>query len=123
MQLLSDSPFSMMVSRIVISEDFPSHPILRIDGKHPIDQMYVHHVNQIKTEYAYKFRNNFSAKEKLAQKAAEVADRVLTVPTVYPMFRANLSVIPLQLFAYYVAVNRGCDVDKSKNLAKSVTVE
>ena len=63
MQLLSDSPFSMMVSRIVISEDFPSHPILRIDGKHPIDQMYVHHVNQIKTEYAYKFRNNFSAKE------------------------------------------------------------
>ena len=61
--------------------------------------------------------------EELAQKAAEAADRVLTVPTVYPMFRANLSVIPLQLFAYYVAINRGCDVDKPRNLAKSVTVE
>ena len=34
-----------------------------------------------------------------------------------------LGVIPLQLFAYYVALNRGCDIDKPRNLAKSVTVE
>jgi len=34
-----------------------------------------------------------------------------------------LAVVPLQLFAYYCAVERGCDVDKTRNLAKSVTVE
>ena len=35
----------------------------------------------------------------------------------------SLAVVPLQLFAYYVALNRGCDIDKPRNLAKSVTVE
>ncbi len=59
----------------------------------------------------------------LEDKARQVADRVITVPAVHPLLRPNLSVIPLQLFAYYVAVNRGCDVDKPRNLAKSVTVE
>ena len=36
---------------------------------------------------------------------------------------ASLSVIPMQLLSYYVAINRGCDVDMPRNLAKSVTVE
>lgn len=57
------------------------------------------------------------------ERAAEIADRVITIPVVHSMLRPNLSLIPLQLFAYYVAVNRGCDVDKPRNLAKSVTVE
>ena len=55
--------------------------------------------------------------------AAKIADHVLTIPQVNPLLRPSLSLIPLQLFAYYVAVNRGCDVDKPRNLAKSVTVE
>ena len=55
--------------------------------------------------------------------ARQTADRVLTVPQAHPVLRPSLSVVPLQLFAYYVAVNRGCDVDKPRNLAKSVTVE
>ncbi len=48
---------------------------------------------------------------------------IITVPKVAPMLQPSLSLIPLQLFAYYMAVNRGCDVDKPRNLAKSVTVE
>jgi len=48
---------------------------------------------------------------------------IIPVPRVDPMFQPSLSLIPLQLFAYYVAINRGCDVDKPRNLAKSVTVE
>ena len=40
-----------------------------------------------------------------------------------PLFAASLNVIPLQLFGYYVAVAKGCDIDKPRNLAKSVTVE
>ncbi len=48
---------------------------------------------------------------------------VLTVPDTAPMLLPSLGVVPLQLFAYYVALQRGCDIDKPRNLAKSVTVE
>ena len=50
-------------------------------------------------------------------------DRVLTVPDVEPMLLPQLGVAPLQLLAYYIALERGCDIDKPRNLAKSVTVE
>ena len=52
-----------------------------------------------------------------------VADWVLEIPPVIDILVPLLSVIPLQLLSYYVAVSRGCDVDKPRNLAKSVTVE
>jgi len=51
------------------------------------------------------------------------ADHVITVPHTLPSLQPLLSVIPLQLLAYHVAVLRGCDVDQPRNLAKSVTVE
>ncbi|MEE1114096.1 MAG: glutamine--fructose-6-phosphate transaminase (isomerizing) [Eubacterium sp.] len=53
----------------------------------------------------------------------KVADYVIYIPKVYKYFTPSLSLIPLQMFAYYVAVGRGCDIDKPRNLAKSVTVE
>lgn len=52
-----------------------------------------------------------------------VAEWVLEIPPVTDILVPLLSVIPLQLLSYYVAVSRGCDVDKPRNLAKSVTVE
>lgn len=52
-----------------------------------------------------------------------IADHVIQIPTTNPMFLPSLSVIPLQLFGYYVAAQKGCDIDKPRNLAKSVTVE
>ncbi len=55
--------------------------------------------------------------------AKKVADHVIGVPAVHPALRSSVSLLPLQMFAYYMAVNRGCDVDKPRNLAKSVTVE
>lgn len=54
---------------------------------------------------------------------AELADYIVTIPPTIDPLTPVLSVIPLQLFAYYIAVRRGCDVDKPRNLAKSVTVE
>ena len=51
------------------------------------------------------------------------ADSVMFVPATHPLFVASLEIIPLQLFAYYVAKENGCDIDKPRNLAKSVTVE
>jgi glucosamine--fructose-6-phosphate aminotransferase (isomerizing) len=51
------------------------------------------------------------------------SDDVLYVPECYEPFSPIIVAVPLQLFAYYVATNRGCDVDQPRNLAKSVTVE
>jgi len=54
---------------------------------------------------------------------AEIADHVILLPDMPNLLMPSLVVIPLQLFAYYMSVMRGCDVDKPRNLAKSVTVE
>ena len=51
------------------------------------------------------------------------ASEMFVIPEVHPILQPVLGVIPLQLFAYYIALNRGCDIDKPRNLAKSVTVE
>ena len=51
------------------------------------------------------------------------ADNVITIPDTHEVLLPSLAVLPLQLFAYYMALYRGCDIDKPRNLAKSVTVE
>ena len=53
----------------------------------------------------------------------KTANGVITIPEIHPLLLPSLGVVPLQLFAYYVALMRGCDIDKPRNLAKSVTVE
>ena len=55
--------------------------------------------------------------------AAAIADDIIEIPSVADCLQPIISVIPLQLLAYHIAVARGCDVDKPRNLAKSVTVE
>ena len=57
------------------------------------------------------------------QVISRMADHVIEVPDTLPVFAPVISVIPLQLFSYHIAVLRGCDVDQPRNLAKSVTVE
>jgi glucosamine--fructose-6-phosphate aminotransferase (isomerizing) len=56
-------------------------------------------------------------------RVADVVDDVITVPAVEEFLQPIVTVVPLQLLAYHIAVLRGCDVDKPRNLAKSVTVE
>ncbi len=53
----------------------------------------------------------------------KAADYVIYIPQTNRWFTNSLAIIPLQLFSYYVSVGKGCDVDKPRNLAKSVTVE
>ena len=53
----------------------------------------------------------------------EICDFVVKVPTCDPALSASLSIVPMQLFSYYMGLFRGCDIDKPRNLAKSVTVE
>ncbi|MBQ6830135.1 MAG: glutamine--fructose-6-phosphate transaminase (isomerizing) [Clostridia bacterium] len=55
--------------------------------------------------------------------ATDGADHVVTLPRVHPLFIPSVEVIPLQLWGYFLALARGCDIDNPRNLAKSVTVE
>ena len=61
--------------------------------------------------------------ESRQRQMGKTVESVLTVPDTHLILQPSLGVIPLQLFAYYVALQRGCDIDKPRNLAKSVTVE
>ncbi len=57
------------------------------------------------------------------ERVAALADDVIIVPSVEPWLQPIVNIIPLQLLSYHIANLRGCDVDKPRNLAKSVTVE
>jgi glucosamine--fructose-6-phosphate aminotransferase (isomerizing) len=57
------------------------------------------------------------------QKLKELADDIIIIPKTDQLFSPILTIIPMQLFAYHIAKFRGCDIDKPRNLAKSVTVE
>ncbi|MCI8909787.1 MAG: glutamine--fructose-6-phosphate transaminase (isomerizing) [Oscillibacter sp.] len=61
--------------------------------------------------------------ESRLEKMGKTAGLTAAVPDTHPVFQPSLGVVPLQLFAYFVALQRGCDIDKPRNLAKSVTVE
>jgi glucosamine--fructose-6-phosphate aminotransferase (isomerizing) len=57
------------------------------------------------------------------RRVLDLADDTIVVPHVDDFLQPIVSIVPLQLLAYHMAVLRGCDVDKPRNLAKSVTVE
>ena len=57
------------------------------------------------------------------KRVVQIADDVISVPRVSEPLQPLINIVPLQLLSYHVALLRGCDVDKPRNLAKSVTVE
>jgi len=57
------------------------------------------------------------------EKIKQMVERVIYVPPITPLLSPFLTVVPLQLLAYHIAALKGCDIDKPRNLAKSVTVE
>ena len=57
------------------------------------------------------------------EEIGRLAESVIAIPRVHEHLTPFLSVLPLQLLSYYIALSRGCNVDKPRNLAKSVTVE
>jgi glucosamine--fructose-6-phosphate aminotransferase (isomerizing) len=58
-----------------------------------------------------------------SNRVGDICDDVIWVPETMPILQPVLNVVPLQLFAYFIARHKGCDIDKPRNLAKSVTVE
>ena len=99
-------------------------PIALIDENFPVlviapsDSVYGH-IREIKARGAKVIAIATEGNEEIKQ----FTDDVIYIPKTLEMLTPILSVIPLQLFAYYTAVARGTDVDKPRNLAKSVTVE
>lgn len=86
------------------------------------DELYekmVSNVKEVKARGAFVFA---IAKEGNTE-VEKVADYTLYIPKVSDILAPAVAIIPLQLLAYYMAVEKGCDVDKPRNLAKSVTVE
>jgi glucosamine--fructose-6-phosphate aminotransferase (isomerizing) len=103
-------------SLALITEDFPTIAI------YPSASVYVKIVSNIQE---IKARNGpvLAIATEGNEDIKKIADDVITIPKTLEMLTPILSVIPLQLFAYYMGVLRGYDVDKPRNLAKSVTVE
>ena len=103
-------------------------PIALIDNNIPVvvvapkDQYYEKIVSNIQEVKARK-GNVIAVATKGDNRLIEMVNDVLEIPDSDPIVTPLLAIIPLQLFAYYIAVIRGCDVDQPRNLAKSVTVE
>jgi len=103
-------------------------PIALIDDTMPVvclapqDSVYEKMVSQIEQVYARRgivISLITEGDEEIARKS----DFVLTIPKVHQLLTPIISVIPMQLMAYHIAIQRGADVDQPRNLAKSVTVE
>jgi len=100
----------------MLDENFPVIIII------PTDSVYEKNINHIK-EIKARGGSVIAIATEGNEEIKKLADDVIYIPKTLEMLTPILSAIPLQLFAYYVAVARGCDVDKPRNLAKSVTVE
>lgn len=100
----------------LIDEDFPTFALALSDS---VYDKVVSNIEEIKCR---KGRILVLATEG-NQEIKKLTEDVIYIPKTLEMLTPILSVIPLQLFAYHIAVLRGCDVDKPRNLAKSVTVE
>lgn len=94
-------------------------PVVCIAPRDTIYEKMISNIEQVRARHAHVIAIGAEGDALLASKA----DHVIEVPPTLPLLQPVLTVIPLQIFAYYMAVRRGCDVDQPRNLAKSVTVE
>lgn len=100
----------------LIDENFPTVAIAPDDSA--IDKM-ISNIQQIKARKG----KIISITNKDAKKVIDISNDSIIVPKTIPILQPILNIVPLQLFAYYIAKQRGCNIDKPRNLAKSVTVE
>jgi glucosamine--fructose-6-phosphate aminotransferase (isomerizing) len=101
----------------LIDQGTPVIAILPAGKEHALDEKMLSNIQEVKARGA---RVIVIAEEGVV---VEGAEHVITIPVVRPIFQPILATVPLQVFAYEMAVARGNDVDQPRNLAKSVTVE
>jgi glucosamine--fructose-6-phosphate aminotransferase (isomerizing) len=100
----------------LIDENMPTMAII------PEDRVYdkmLSNISEIKARLGYVL----AVAQENDPQIRERVDEVIPVPSAHPLLMPFLTIVPLQLFAYYIAAKRGADVDQPRNLAKSVTVE
>ncbi len=94
-------------------------PVICIATRDHIYEKMISNIEQVRARHGQVIAIGHSGDDLLASKA----NHLIAVPATIPLLQPILNVIPLQIFAYHIAVLRGCDVDQPRNLAKSVTVE
>ena len=94
-------------------------PVIAIATQEELFEKMVSNMQEVKARGAYVI----AIAQEHNKEVEKAADKVIYIPNVDDVLSSILTVLPLQLLSYYVAVQRGCDVDKPRNLAKSVTVE
>lgn len=94
-------------------------PVIAIATKKDIVEKTISNIKEVKTRGAYVI---LITTEEL-DKEYDFTDKKIVIPNTHKLFESLLAIIPLQLISYYIAALRSCDIDKPKNLAKSVTVE
>lgn len=94
-------------------------PVIAIATDSNIYEKTISNIKEVKARGA---KVIFITTEKL-DKEADFYDEKIVVPSTHPLLQSLITTVPLQLIAYEVARMRGCDIDKPRNLAKSVTVE
>jgi len=94
-------------------------PVIALATQEHVYEKTASNVEEVIAREGYTIAVTFEGDDNLSR----IADETIYIPRTLPFISPILSVVPLQLLAYYAAVKRGCDVDKPRNLAKSVTVE
>jgi len=100
----------------MLDEDFP---VVALVPEDDVYEKMVSNIEEVKARSAPVIAIATEGDERIA----DIVDDVIYVPKAHPIVQPILSTIPMQLFAYYVGVEKGLDVDRPRNLAKSVTVE
>ncbi len=93
--------------------------VVALACREPLLEKTISNIKEVKARGAYVL----VVTDEAHKDAFPEVDEVLVVPDAPPLFTAIPQVIPLQLLSYYISLYRGCDIDKPRNLAKSVTVE
>ncbi len=96
-----------------------SFPVFAIAPQNAVYEKMVSNIEEVKARHAPVIALATAGDLMMA----DIADDVIYIPDVHPVLQPIVATIPLQLFAYYVGVERGCSIDRPRNLAKSVTVE
>jgi glucosamine--fructose-6-phosphate aminotransferase (isomerizing) len=97
----------------------PSFPVIALAPRDEVYEKMISNIEEVRARQAPVFAIGTTGDYDLAR----VANDVFLVPSVHPLLQPIVTVLPLQLFAYYVGLARGLNVDRPRNLAKSVTVE
>lgn len=94
-------------------------PVIAIATQDSLYDRMLSNIKEVKARGAYVI----GVAKETNKEIEEIVDKVIYIPEVMDELATPIAVVPLQMLAYYVALNRGCDIDKPRNLAKSVTVE